>query len=571
MEEILHGTGVVPGIGIGAAKLPSGGLTDYLKQYKAEPPAGEAGRLTAAIQAAGAELMRLKAAELAAGQQNQADIMDAHYTMVNDPALGANISEKIEQGMPAPQAVLAAAEEYAALFDAMPDPYLRERAADIRDVGRRLVRQLVGAGQIDYGFGPVVLCAQEIEPSEAVSMPEQVQSIVLGKGSTTSHTVIIAKARSIPAVTGLGQALDRIAEGTTVIVDGHAGVVILDPAPATLAGYQQKAAAEDERRRRESQLAALAAVTKDGKKTQLAANIGSPADMTLALRQGAEGVGLFRSEFLFLGRDVPPTEEEQFVAYQAAVKQCGPQLCVIRTMDIGGDKPLHYLTINKEENPFLGWRAIRISLERPDLFIPQLKAILRAGVYGKVAIMLPMVISAAEIGAARNFLEQAKTELTQEGKEFCADVPLGIMIETPAAAIIARELAATCDFFSIGTNDLVQYTLAVDRGNPAVGPLYSYFHPAVLRLIDGVVKAGHEQGIWVGMCGEMAGDPLAAALLVAMDFDELSMSAPAIPRVKAVIRSFEEKQLRQVLAKALTLKNAEDIRDFLRDFIQQRE
>ncbi|WP_094606659.1 Phosphoenolpyruvate-protein phosphotransferase [Sporomusa silvacetica DSM 10669] len=572
MEEILYGTGVVLGIGIATVKVLSSDVTDDLKQYEAGTQVLEASRLANAIQTASADLIQLKEAAWVVGQQKQADIMDAHYTMVNDPELAANIATKIEQGSAAPQAVLAAAEEFAALFDSMADSYLRERAADVRDVGRRLTRLLVGSGQIQYGFEPVVLSAQEIEPSLAAGMPEdQVRGIVLGRGSTTSHTIIIAKSRSIPVVTGLGDAISRITSGMLAIVDGHTGQVILNPTPEHLAEYQEKAAAEAARKYQDSQVATLVAVTKSNTKVQLAANIGSPADMTAAIKQGAEGVGLFRSEFPFLGRDASPNEEEQFAAYKAVAEQCGQHLCVIRTMDIGGDKPLHYLNINKEENPFLGLRAIRISLTRPELFITQLKAILRAAAYGNVAIMLPMIISAAEIAAARRFVNQAQVELTKEGKAFRAAVPLGIMIETPAAAVIARELATECDFFSIGTNDLVQYTLAVDRGNPAVSSLYSHFHPAVLRLIDGVVKAGHEHKIWVGMCGEMAGDLLAAPLLTAMGLDKLSMNAPAIPRVKEVIRRFDDEQMRQVLVKALTLKDANDIRSLLIDFVQQAE
>ncbi|WP_371375594.1 phosphoenolpyruvate--protein phosphotransferase [Sporomusa aerivorans] len=567
MGEILYGKGVVPGIGIARAKVLSGDLSSHLAAYKAGSPAEEAAMLTAAVEEAAAEILRLKETALSAGEQAQADIMDAHYAMVNDPGLSASMFGRVAQAVSAPQAALAAAEEYAALFDAMPDPYLRERAADVRDIGRRLVRLLLGTGKTEYGQEPVIVCAQEIEPSTAAGMPaDRVRGILLGQGSTTSHTVIIAKARGIPAVTGLGDALEHIAAGMLVVVDGGTGQVLLDPDPALLAEYQAKAEAEEERKRQDSAMAALTAVTADGRKVQLAANVGSPADMPAALAQGAEGVGLFRSEFLFMGRDVPPTEEEQFAAYKEVAEQCGGQLCVIRTMDIGGDKPLHYLNISKEENPFLGWRAIRISLERPDLFMPQLKAILRAGVYGKVAIMLPMVISAAEIRSARQWVQKAAGELAQEGKRFAAAVPLGIMVETPAAAVIARDLASECDFFSIGTNDLVQYTLAVDRGNQAVGALYSHFHPAVLRLIAGVAKAGHDQGIWVGMCGEMAGDPLAAPLLTAMGFDELSMSAPSIPRVKEVIRKIRLEESRELLDKALALTDAGDVRALMQEF-----
>ncbi|WP_188399299.1 phosphoenolpyruvate--protein phosphotransferase [Sporomusa sp. GT1] len=568
MEEILRGTGVVPGIAIGRVKVLSEDLAPRLAAYSAGTPEAESGKIAAAIKAASTELAQLIAAAKASGRTSQAAIIEAHHAMVNDPGLAANMHDKAGQGIAAPQAALAATEEFAALFDTMPDAYLRERAADVRDIGRRLARLLAGGAQIeDEDPEPVVICAQELAPSAAAGMSEKVCGIVLGQGSTTSHAVIIAKARGIPAVTGLGGAIDRLLPGTMVIVDGSTGQVILQPAAARLAEYRSQVETEAARKRQDGEMAALAAVTLGGRKLQLAANIGSPTDMASALMQGAEGVGLFRSEFLFLGRDNPPGEEEQFAAYKAVAAQCGKHLCIVRTMDAGGDKPLQYLHIAKEENPFLGWRAIRISLEQPDLFITQLKAILRAGVFGNVAIMLPMIISAAEITAAKACLEQAAAQLIDEGKPFAAKVPLGIMIETPAAAVTARELAAECDFFSIGTNDLVQYTLAVDRGNPAVSPLYSHFHPAVLRLIDGIVKAGHEQGIWVGMCGEMAGDPLAAPLLAAMGLDELSMSAPAIPRVKAVIRKLHDREIEELLPKALSLQNAGDIRALMERFI----
>lgn len=568
MEEILRGTGVVPGIAIGRVKVLSEDLAPHLAAYSAGTPEAESGKIAAAIKAAGAELAQLIAAAKASGRTSQAAIMEAHHAMVNDPGLAANMYDKAGQGIAAPQAALAAAEEFAALFDTMPDAYLRERADDVRDIGRRLARLLAGGAHIEAeDTEPVVVCAQELAPSVAAGMSEKVCGVILGQGSTTSHAVIIAKARGIPAVTGLGGAIDCLLPGTVVIVDGSTGQVILEPTAARLAEYRSQAEAEAARKRQDGEMAALAAVTLGGRKLQLAANIGSPADMAAALRQGAEGVGLFRSEFLFLGRDTPPDEEEQFAAYQAVAAQCGKHLCIVRTLDVGGDKPLQYLHIAKEENPFLGWRAIRISLEQPELFITQLKAILRAGVFGNVAIMLPMIISAAEITAAKACLQQAAAQLIDEGKPFATKVPLGIMIETPAAAVTARELAAECDFFSIGTNDLVQYTLAVDRGNPAVSPLYSHFHPAVLKLIDGIVKAGHERGIWVGMCGEMAGDPLAAPLLAAMGLDELSMSAPAIPRVKAVIRTLHDRQIEELLSKALSLPNAGDIRALMERII----
>ncbi|QJW49273.1 phosphoenolpyruvate--protein phosphotransferase [bacterium BFN5] len=532
----------------------------------------EADRFVKGLEDAIAELKQLADNARQGKQAELAEIMDAHQIMATDPELTAGIHTKILQGLAAPQAVLTVTTEYAEVFAAMDDAYLKERAADLRDIGRRIARILTGIGEFDYGTDPVILCADEIEPSAAASMPiGQVVGIILGKGSTTSHTIIIAKAQGIPTVSGLGSAVDGLEDGTQVIVDGDSGQVLINPELNELAEYQVKVQAQAEQYKQDMILSELAAVTKDGHPIQLAANIGRPADMDQAVRRGCEGVGLFRSEFLFMGRDTAPNEDEQFAAYRQVVEQCRNKLCIVRTMDIGGDKPLPYLNIAKEENPFLGFRAIRISLARPELFMTQLKAILRAGVYGPVAIMLPMIISQSEILQARKYLQQAMAELEEQGVPYSSDVPLGIMVETPAAAVLAPVLAAECDFFSIGTNDLVQYTLAVDRGNAAVSSLYSHFHPAVLNLIQGIIQAGHQQGIWVGMCGEMAGDPLATPLLAAMGIDELSMSAPAIPRVKTVIRNLTMEKAQDMLTKALTKKEAVDIRTLMVNFLAEIE
>mgnify|MGYP001324075869 CR=1 FL=1 len=567
MGEKWQGMGVVPGIGIGRVKLLVTDLTSAIQSYRAGSAHVEADRFAKGLEAAIAELKQLADSARQGNQAELAEIMDAHQIMATDPELTASIRTKILQGLAAPQAVLAVTVEYAEVFAAMDDVYLKERAADLRDIGRRIARILTGIGEFDYGTDPLILCADEIEPSVAAGMPVgQVVGIILGKGSTTSHTIIIAKAQGIPTVSGLGSAVDGLADGTQVIVDGDSGQVLINPELNELAEYQVKVQAQAEQYNQDMILSELAAVTKDGHPIQLAANIGRPADMDQAVRQGCEGVGLFRSEFLFMGRDTAPNEDEQFAAYRQVVEQCRNKLCIVRTMDIGGDKPLPYLNIAKEENPFLGFRAIRISLARPELFMTQLKAILRAGVYGSVAIMLPMIISQSEIVQARKYLQQAMAELEEQGVEYSSDVPLGIMIETPAAAVLAPVLAAECDFFSIGTNDLVQYTLAVDRGNAAVSSLYSHFHPAVLNLIQGIIQAGHQQGIWVGMCGEMAGDPFATPLLTAMGIDELSMSAPAIPRVKTVIRNLTMEKAQDMLTKALTKKEAVDIRTLMVNF-----
>ncbi|MBM7866245.1 phosphoenolpyruvate--protein phosphotransferase [Heliobacterium gestii] len=581
----LIGRGVVTGVALGRIKRPAQDLTAWLDRYVPGTVDEEAARLERALAGAKGQLLAIRSGP--AVDDTLAAIMDAHLLMLDDPGLIEGIGEKIREGIGAPPAVIEACEAYAGLFASLDDPYLRERAADVRDIGRRVAGLLLGVDrenveppetpddgaqdaqnvQDSHGAASaVVLCAPDIEPSVVAAYPPgRLQALLLGQGSTTSHAVIIAKARGIVTVVGLGDALEQIPDGAEVIVDGATGEVSLSPPAPERHAALARIAEQAERRQRDLAEAALPAVTRDGVTVQLAANIGVPGEVENARALGAEGVGLFRSEFLFMGRDTFPSEEEQFLAYRQAAEGCGGHICVIRTLDIGGDKPLPHLAIAKEHNPFLGWRAIRISLERTELFRTQVKAILRAGCHGKVAIMLPMVISAGEIRQARALVAEAATELTAEGRPFAAHVPVGIMIETPAAAATAHLLAPACDFFSIGTNDLVQYTLAVDRGNAKVASLYSHFHPAVLRLIDATIQAARRQGIWVGMCGEMAGDPLATPLLVGMGIDELSMSAPSIPRVKAVIRRLSTAEARSLRDAALALDDAAAIRAYLEE------
>lgn len=565
MAKVLHGKGVVTGVAVGQVKILTTDLTAYLDSYNAGTPAEEIEKLKASIVIATEEIQKIVDKAHKAGEENQAAIMEAHIQILNDPVFETSIFDRIEKSMSAPRAMLAAGEEYASMFESMNNEYFKERAADVRDVSKRVVRHILGIKGVEFGDEPIILCAAEIEPSVMADIPiEKVQGVILGTGSTTSHAVIIAKSRGLVTVVGLAEFLGDITDGEQIILDGYSGEVILSPDQERLSEYKTMLEEQQEQRRRDLENVKLPAVTTDGVKVQLAANIGGPADMDNSLKFGCEGIGLFRTEFLFMGRENIPTEEEQFNAYRQVAEKCGEHICVIRTMDIGGDKPLPYLQVEEEENPFLGYRALRISLQRPDVFIPQLKALLRAAVYGQIAIMLPMVIGIGEIRKAKAFLEQAKGELRKEGKEFADNVPVGIMIETPAAAVTADLLAKECDFFSIGTNDLVQYTLAVDRGNVQVSPLYNQFHPAVLKLIANTIKAAHDHGIWAGMCGEMAGDPLATALLVAMGMDELSMSAPAIPRVKEIVRKLSSEQCKQILDEVLAMNDADEVRDYLR-------
>ncbi|WP_033170834.1 phosphoenolpyruvate--protein phosphotransferase [Selenomonas sp. ND2010] len=566
MAETIRGKGVISGIAVGKIMLAGQNLDGYLVNYQPESKETEQEKATAALTAV-AEVLRESIERLQKQEMvEQAAIMEAHRMMVQDPMMAQKIEEKLDENPSAPHAVLKAAEEQAQMFEAMDDEYFAARAVDLRDVGKRVAKYILGVKEPEIGDEKVILCGREIEPSVIAGMPtDKIAGVLLGSGSTTAHAVIIAKARAIPTIVGLNKEdrIDKIADGDHVVIDGEAGQIVINPSEAEMAEYNEKIKKQQEMAAHYAQLKDLPAVTTDGVKVDLMANIGTHMDVDNALTYGAEGVGLFRSEFVFMGRQDIPNEEDQFKAYKEAVEKCGGNLCVIRTMDIGGDKPLPYLNIPEEENPFLGYRAVRISLQRRDLFMPQLKAILRAGKFGKVGIMVPMIINVAEFKKVKELIEEAKVELTHEGKAFADDVQVGIMVETPAAAVMTPVLAKYVDFFSIGTNDLVQYTLACDRGNASISYLYNHFNPAVLQLIQRTITSARENGIWAGMCGEMASDPNAAVLLMAMGISELSMSAPSIPRVKEKIRNISSIKAKEILADVMKMEDGDEIKAYL--------
>ena len=566
MPEKMQGMGAIQGIGIGYIMKAGQALDGYLAAYQPGTVEEELEKLNNAV-AEVADILEKSVEQMrAVGHDEQANIMEAHLFLAQDPMLTDGMTDKVQEMGNAPAAILASAAESAKIFQSMDDEYLRERAADVLDVSKRIAGKILGIKESEVGDNMVILCGYEVEPSVIASVPDdKIAGVIMGQGSTTCHAVIIAKSRAIPTVVGMEHRLDAIPEGAFVIIDGHTGDIFVDPDEETIKEYEAKLAKQRADEERYAALKDLPAVTKDGVEVQLAANIGSPNDAENAAKYGNKGVGLFRSEFVFMGREDIPSEEMQFESYKKAVEACNGELCVIRTMDIGGDKPLPYLNIPHEDNPFLGYRAIRISLNRRDLFMPQLKAILRAGVYGRAAIMAPMIVSVDEILRLRSFVREAMQELEDEGKEYSKTVQIGIMVETPAAAVMTPIFAKYVDFFSIGTNDLVQYTLSVDRVNPNVGYLYNHFHPAVLQLIQRTIKSASDRGIWSGMCGEMASDPYAAVILMAMGISELSMSAPSIPRVKEMLRSVTYEEAQKHLAKVMEMETGEQVLKYLHE------
>ena len=564
MGEILQGKGVVAGIAIGEVVWVANDYEKWFAKYNSDSPKIENEKLEKAIQKVQADLEHNITTMQEKNMTEQAQIMQAHLLILKDPTFIDLILEKLELENSAPKALQVAIDEIAKTFEMMDDEYFRARASDIRDVGNRVLKTLLGIDELDFGSRKIILCGQDLEPSLIAAMPEEnLQGIILGHGSLTSHVVIIAKAKGIPTIIGL-EKFDLLENKAQVVLDGDTGEVVWHLAPTEEENYRKKLKQQEQEKEYYLNLAKKEVVTQDGHKVVVAANIGSDKDIDKALQFGCEGVGLFRSEFLFMSRSAMPNEEEQFAAYKAVVQKCGEKLCIIRTMDIGGDKSLEYLKVPPEQNPFLGWRALRISLKRPELFLPQLKAILRAGVYGNVAIMLPMVISLNEIIEAKEFIKLAQAELDKEQVPYSKTVSIGIMVETPAAAILADKLAQHVDFFSIGTNDLAQYVLAVDRGNENISYLYNYFNPAVLKIINDVIGAAKKNNIWVGMCGEMAGDILATELLVGMGIDELSMSGSTIPKVKERITKINLTSAQTAVAKVLQFDKTEEVINYLK-------
>ena len=495
--------------------------------------------LNKALEQSKVQLTAIKEKALNEIGEHEAAVFEAHLTLLDDPEFTGGMLLEIESNsINAMKAVENVTNTFVMIFESMDNEYMKERAADIKDVSKRIISNLAGKGGDAFAVteANTIIVAHDLTPSDTAQLDRsKVVGFLTNIGGRTSHSAIMARTLEIPAIVGLKDITTSVKNGDTVIVDGIEGICIINPEQSVLDEYMAKRENFIKEQEELKKLIDVKTVTKSGKRIEVCGNIGSPADAEAVLANGGDGVGLFRTEFLYMDRDSAPTEEEQFEAYKKVLEVMNGKQFVIRTLDIGGDKTLPYLPLPEEMNPFLGYRAIRLCLDRKDIFRVQIRALLRASIYGKLAVMFPMISGLEEFQAAKEFVEECKAELKAEGKEYSEDIQWGIMVEIPAAAVYADELAKHVDFFSIGTNDLIQYTLAADRMSEKVSYLYNPMHPAVLRLIKMTIDGAHKHGKWVGMCGEMAGDEAAIPTLVEYGLDEFSMSATSILTAKKII------------------------------------
>ena len=546
MSQIIKGIAASDGIGIAKAYLLIDPDLSFEKKTIADP-AAEYERVEKAFSASIADLATIKQNAKSRLSDEELEVFDAHIAILSDPEMKSQIKDEIEsQHVSAEEAMTDVTTNFANVLAAMTDnKYMQERAADVKDVAKRALSHLLGKQLPDIASisEPVVIIAKEITPSDTSQMDAKfVKGLATDLGGRTSHAAIMARTLRIPAVVGAEDVTSTIKNGDMVIVDGLHGDIIIDPSQAQIDEYQAKADSFEKERAEWAKLVDAPSVSKDGQHFEIAANIGTPDDIADAVKQGADGVGLFRSEFLYMSSDHLPTEDEQFAAYKKAVVGMQGKPVVVRTLDIGGDKPLNYLPLPEEMNPFLGYRAIRICLHRPDIFKTQLRALIRASEFGPVEIMFPMIATLAELRQAKAIYQECKDELQKDHPGLGDNVKIGMMIEVPLAALYADQLAKEVDFFSIGTNDLIQYCFAADRGNDAVSYLYQPLNPAFLRLIKHVIDAAHANNTKAAMCGEMAGDQLAMPLLLGMGLDEYSMSASSILRTRSMMKDLDTKE-----------------------------
>ena len=501
---------------------------------------------------------------------DKAAIFDAHLLILDDPEIINPVEDKIKNDkVNAPTALTEVTDQFVSIFESMDNEYMKERAADIRDVSKRVLAHILGVelpnpSMIDES---VVIIGNDLTPSDTAQLNKAyVQGFVTNIGGRTSHSAIMSRSMEIAAVVGTKSITEEVKQGDMIIVDGLTGEIIINPTDDEVIAYQNKRERFFEDKKELQKLREEDSVTADGTQVELAANIGTPDDLDGVIENGAEGIGLYRTEFLYMGRDELPSEEEQFEAYKKVLETMDGKRVVVRTLDIGGDKELPYMNLPKEMNPFLGYRAIRLCLDQPDIFRPQLRALLRASTYGKLNIMFPMVATIQEFRDAKALLEEEKANLEQEGVEVSDDIELGIMVEIPSTAALADVFAKEVDFFSIGTNDLIQYTMAADRMSERVSYLYQPYNPAILRLVKQVIEASHKEGKWTGMCGEMAGDEVAIPLLLGLGLDEFSMSATSILKARRQIANLSKNEMNELSNRAIDCATADEVQTLVKQY-----
>ena len=572
MNRIITGIAASPGIAIGKVFLYKDSNFEIFEKSKLTKEE-EIARLIKGREIAKAQLEEIKEKTLVKFGKDKDDIIEGHITLLEDEELFSEIDSKIsENNYTAEFALNEAIDEYATMLGNLEDAYFKERAGDLRDIGKRWLYGVANQEIVDLSkLQPeTIIVAKELNPSDTAQINlDNVLAFVTEIGGKTAHSSIMARSLELPAVVGVGAILDTLQAEQTIIVDAIKGEVIVDPNEETLKLYSEK---REKVLREKEELKVLRekeAISKDGYKVDVWGNIGSPKDVKGIISNGGFGVGLYRTEFLFMDKDSFPTEDEQFEAYKIVAEELAGYPVTIRTMDIGGDKSLPYMELPKEENPFLGWRAIRVCLDRQEILRTQFKALLRASKYGKIKIMLPMIIDIEEVRKAKKILEECKAELREKGIEFDENIMLGIMVETPAVAFRAKYFSRECDFFSIGTNDLTQYTLAVDRGNEQIANLYDTYNPAVLQAIKMLIDGAHAGGINISMCGEFAGDENAVPLLFGMGLDSFSMSGISIPKVKKIMMKLTKADCEKLVEDALELSTAEEIKKLVKEFVSK--
>lgn len=569
MSQRMNGIAASDGVAIARAYLLVEPDLSFERDKVADVDA-EINKFRNAIDTSKVELTKIRNNAEANIGPDKAAIFDAHLLILDDPEIIKPVEEKISnEQVNAPTALTDVTSQFVTIFESMDNEYMKERAADVRDVSKRVLAHILGVtlpnpSMIDEN---VVIIGNDLTPSDTAQLNKEfVQGFVTNIGGRTSHSAIMSRSLEIASVVGTKSITEEVQQGDMIIVDGMTGEVIINPTEDEVIAYQNKRERFFKDKEELKKLRDEETTTVDGVNVELAANIGTPKDLDGGMDNGAEGIGLYRTEFLYMGRDEMPSEDEQFEAYKSVLEEMDGKRVVVRTLDIGGDKELPYLNLPEEMNPFLGYRAIRLCLNEPEIFRPQLRALLRASTYGKLSIMFPMVATVQEFRDAKALLNEEKEKLIKEGVEVAEDIELGIMVEIPATAALADVFAKEVDFFSIGTNDLIQYTMAADRMSERVSYLYQPYNPSILRLVKQVIDASHQEGKWTGMCGEMAGDATAIPVLLGLGLDEFSMSATSVLKARRQIKGLSQNEMRELANRALDCVSADEVEDLVQSY-----